>query len=260
MIKRFTFFILLFISIQLQLKAKDNPFKTEVFRPQYHVSASTSELYQFQGVISNSGNHTLYYVTKSDNDSYQYRALSCSNLLNWNINEEQIIEVPKEMKTGTIVHSNNDLFSFYLTPDLELKYAKLTNDKWVEGKQKLNIHFNSQVIAHTPRIIWHENSQKWILLTVENDKESSSINGVAFYSSSDLINWVYCSQVIGIDSNPDFFELPIKNQTSTKKWVLSDDNGNYMLGEFNGQTFKPQSKILKFDRGRNFLFSKDISG
>ncbi|TKG93528.1 hypothetical protein EYV94_17440 [Puteibacter caeruleilacunae] len=256
MIKRYAYFILLLFTTQLQLNAKDNPRKTEVFRPQYHVSPSTAELYQFQGVISNSGNHTLYYVAKTNNDSYQFRSLRSTNLLNWDIDKEQIIDVPEAMKTGTIVRSDNELLSFFVSSDLELKYAKLSDNKWIEGKQKLNIHLNSQLIPHTPRIIWHENSQKWILLTIEKDKENSTINGVSFYTSSDLINWDFSSQVIGIDSNPDFFELPIKNQPSTKKWVLSDDHGNYMLGEFNGQMFKPQSKILKLDGGKNFYSPK----
>ena len=40
---------------------------------------------------------------------------------------------------------------------------------------------------------------------------------------------------------PDIFELPLDGDKNNMKWVLMDANGSYLVGNFNGTSFKPEA-------------------
>ena len=89
-----------------------------------------------------------------------------------------------------------------------------------------------------PKVIWHEESQKWIMvITFPNDKK------IHFYSSPNLKTWTFL-QAFGNLANisaawecPDFFKMPVNNNT---KWILAHSvapNAQYFIGDFTGQQF-----------------------
>jgi len=112
-----------------------------------------------------------------------------------------------------------------------------------------------------PKVIWYEAAGKWIMTLAVKDH-------VAFYSSSNLIDWKKESEFGkgvgahgGIWECPDLFPLEDK-ETGTKKWILSvsinpgGPNGGsatqYFVGDFNGNTFStPQSQERWMDYGRD---------
>ncbi len=52
---------------------------------------------------------------------------------------------------------------------------------------------------------------------------------------------------------PDMYELPVDGDAARKKWVLQDASGSYLLGQFDGTTFTPDSTMTnKMDMGPNF--------
>ncbi|MCK5136723.1 MAG: glycoside hydrolase family 32 protein [Bacteroidales bacterium] len=81
-----------------------------------------------------------------------------------------------------------------------------------------------------PCVIWHAASSKWVLLLYEN--------GTTFYASDNLINWTFLSNIDFGFECPDFFQLPLDGNKNNKKWVLQDANGSYLVGNFDGKTFK----------------------
>lgn len=108
-----------------------------------------------------------------------------------------------------------------------------------------------------PKVRWHDESHSWILTLAAYDK-------VMFYASPDLIHWKHTGD-FGIKEDkrlwecPDLFPLKVKDADEFK-WVLTTSiqqqapNGgtgtSYFIGEFDGKTFKGDSKNQKwFDYG-----------
>lgn len=112
-----------------------------------------------------------------------------------------------------------------------------------------------------PKVIWHENSQKWIMTLTAQDH-------VEFYSSPNLIEWTRESDFGkelgahgGVWECPDLFQLEVKG-TSEKQWVLlvsinpGGPNGGsatqYFIGDFDGRNFSTKQTETKWvDHGRD---------
>lgn len=60
------------------------------------------------------------------------------------------------------------------------------------------------------------------------------VNHIAFYRSSDLKRWHFCSRIHGFYECPELFEL-------NGRWVLFGANGVYSLGSFDGEVFTPEA-------------------
>jgi sucrose-6-phosphate hydrolase SacC (GH32 family) len=63
----------------------------------------------------------------------------------------------------------------------------------------------------------------------------------------------------GFSSSSELFQLPLDKNDSDKKWVLSGSAGAYMVGNFDGKTFTPQTGMKKLDLGKNFYASRSWS-
>ena len=111
-----------------------------------------------------------------------------------------------------------------------------------------------------PKIFWHEDSKKWILVLVAGDHAQ-------IYNSTDLKTWKYLSDFGqktgahgGVWECPDLF--PLKTDEGKEKWVLlisinpGAPNGGsgtqYFVGEFDGEKFSTDQKDEKWlDWGRD---------
>jgi sucrose-6-phosphate hydrolase SacC (GH32 family) len=58
---------------------------------------------------------------------------------------------------------------------------------------------------------------------------------------------------------PDFFELPVDGNPSNKKWVLTAADSRYMVGQFNGSKFIPETALLIGHRGKGFYAAQTFS-
>jgi fructan beta-fructosidase len=93
-----------------------------------------------------------------------------------------------------------------------------------------------------PKILWHEQSQSWIIVTYragENVKGKGIVGGkMAFYSSKDLKKWKFESFSDAIYHEcPEFVELPVDGDQNNKKWLLFDATPKYQIGSFDGKNF-----------------------
>jgi fructan beta-fructosidase len=116
-----------------------------------------------------------------------------------------------------------------------------------------------------PKVMWHEATQKWILVLAARDK-------VKFYQSSDLKSWTYASD-FGISNDtrlwecPDLFPIKVEG-SNEEKWILITSmqsgapNGgtgsSYWVGDFDGKIFKCNDAIANqkwLDSGKdNYAF------
>ncbi len=104
---------------------------------------------------------------------------------------------------------------------------------------------NNPVLKHIvggnrdPKILWHKPSKKWIMALYLDG------NTYALFSSPNLKQWTRLCDVPmpGSGECPDFFELPIDGDPARTKWVFWGANNHYVLGTFDGMTFKKEAGL-----------------
>ena len=100
-----------------------------------------------------------------------------------------------------------------------------------------------------PKVVWDEGSKKWIM-SLYMDKASD----FGLFSSTDLKEWTYLNTVslMVLQNARDSKSFPVNGNENNKKWLFFGANGNYMIGSFDGINFKPETKVIRGDYGRNF--------
>jgi fructan beta-fructosidase len=115
------------------------------------------------------------------------------------------------------------------------------------------------VVKHTgrdPRLLWHAPSKRWVMAVYD---ETDRKRWIAFYTSPDLKAWTYRSRIEGFYECPDLFQLPLDGDPKKTKWVLTAASSDYMVGSFDGETFAPETKMIKGHRGRGFYAAQTFS-
>ena len=103
-----------------------------------------------------------------------------------------------------------------------------------------------------PFVFWHEDSQKWVLVT-----SLAEIHKLVIWTSDNLKDWSVASEfgpfngVGGVWECPNLFPLPVDDNEETMKWVMvvglnpggppgTVGSGNqFLIGDFNGTDFVP---------------------
>lgn len=111
-----------------------------------------------------------------------------------------------------------------------------------------------------PFVFWHEDTQKWVAVTV-----LASLHKVVIWSSDNLKEWSLASEfgpynaVGGVWECPNLFQMPIKGHPSIKKWVLVlglnpggppgtvGSGTQYFIGDFDGTAFKADPDNIHAD-------------
>ncbi|CAG8900632.1 unnamed protein product [Penicillium egyptiacum] len=132
-----------------------------------------------------------------------------------------------------------------------------------------------------PFMFWHDDTQKWIAVTV-----AAAIHKLLIWSSDNLKEWSFASEfgpynaVGGVWECANLFQMPIKGDPSTKKWVLVlglnpggppgtvGSGTQYFIGDFDGATFNadpdniyPDNKSANWmDFGPDFYAAASYNG
>jgi|GEM_PF-122058 len=108
------------------------------------------------------------------------------------------------------------------------------------------------VVKHSgrdPRLLWHAPSKQWVMAVYDEFEKERYI---AFYTSPDLKMWTFQSRIGGFYECPDIFQL-------SGKWVLSAADSDYMVGQFDGKKFTPETPKFKGHLGRGFYAAQTFS-
>ena len=89
-----------------------------------------------------------------------------------------------------------------------------------------------------PKLLWHKPSNRWVMAVYD---EFEGKQWIAFHSSPDLKKWTFESRIDGFFECPDLFELPVSGKPGESRWVLYAADGAYVLGQFDGKKFTPDS-------------------
>jgi sucrose-6-phosphate hydrolase SacC (GH32 family) len=107
-----------------------------------------------------------------------------------------------------------------------------------------------------PKVIWHEPTQQWVMVLYV---ELQGVHTIHFFTSPNLKDWTFTSKTDGFFECPDFFELPVDDDVSRKKWVLLGASSEYRVGRFDGKKFVSESPKVPGHRGKGFYAAQSFS-
>lgn len=241
---------------------------SEEKRPQFHFSSRRGWNNDPNGLIYFEGEYHLFYqhnpYEREWGNMHWGHAVS-DDLIHWQ--ELPIALYPDEhgtMFSGTTVidyHNsagfNNEnkpaMVAIYTAdnPDRQIQCVAYSHDRgrrWtkyahnpvIDSKEKWQ-----SKDTRDPKVFWYEPDSKWVMVLNERD-------GHSIYNSADLKEWSYQSHITGFWECPELFELPVDNDPSNKKWVMYGASGTYMIGDFDGELFTPESGKHYFTTGSGY--------
>jgi len=244
--------------------AFDEQIYKEKYRPQFHFTTRRGWINDENGLVYYKGRYHLFY-------QYNPFGVEWGNM-HWGHAVSDDLVHWKELKIALYQHSFSDMcFSgtAIIDKDNTSGFKTGREDPMVifytsTGRGECIAYSNDDcgsfteysgnpVVEHKgrdPKVFWYEPQKKWVM-AVYDVKDGE--RGFAFYDSKDLRQWRRVSWMGGFFECPDFFELTIQGQNNVKKWVLHGADGRYLLGNFDGTQFVPDSEEkIPMDYGSNF--------
>ena len=262
----------------------------ENFRPQYHFSPEAHWMNDPNGLVYNDGTYHLFYQFYPDSTVWgpmHWGHATSEDLKNWK--NQPIALEPDELGyifsgSAVVDHNNTSGLGTAEKPPLIAMFtyhepkgaeAKTTDYQYqgiaysLDNGKSFTKYSGNPVVPNNenlvdfrdPKVFWHEDSNKWILVLVAGDR-------AMIYNSDNLIDWTYLSEFGkdigahgGVWECPDLFPLIVK-ETGETKWVLfisinpGAPNGGsgtqYFIGDFDGKQFTTNQTDEKWiDLGRD---------
>jgi fructan beta-fructosidase len=235
---------------------QDSVYK-EKNRPQYHFSTQRGWINDPNGMIFYEGEYHLFYQHnpyEREWENMSWGHAVSKDMIHWE--ELPTALSPDNLGTmfsgSTVIDYANTagfnrgnipaMIAFYTVdnPEKQIQCMAYSLDKgrnWtkydknplIDSKAKWN-----SKDTRDPRVFWYEPGKHWVMVLNERD-------GHSIYTSQTLKEWQYQSHLTGFWECPDLFELPVDGDENKKKWVMYGASATYMIGSFDGKTFKPES-------------------
>ena len=271
----------LLVITMVSLKSDKN-YYDEIYRPQFHFTSEKNWLNNPNGLVFYKGEYHMFYQYNPNGNEKEFMHWGhtvSTDLVHWK--HLPIALYPDENSTdkdsctafsgSAIVDEHNllgkqkgdekTLVAFYTSWKCGQRIAYSTNKgrTWEKYGENPIIPVDTTDDAHDPKVLWHEPSQKWIMVLYRQTSEDEKTRGVSFYTSENLIDWKWKSHIPGFNESPDLIQLQVTNRPDEKKWILFDGDGSYLIGDFDGEIFKPNSAKIKSDYGKNYFATQTWS-
>lgn len=243
--------------------AKREKLYDERYRPQFHISPMKNWMNDPNGMVFYKGEYHLFFQHNPaginwDNmtwghavspDMLHWKQLdhaiypdklgmiySGSAVVDWNntagfqTGDENVIVCIYTSAGGMTKESHGQPFT------QSIAYSNDRGRTWTKyEKNPVLKHIDAK--NRDPKVLWHAPSKKWVMaLYLDGDK-------FALLSSPNLKDWTKLCDIVvrGGSECPDFFALPVDGDTNNVKWVFWVANNCYLLGTFDGTTFREES-------------------
>jgi len=236
----------------------------EPYRGQIHFSAPMGWVNDANGLWYSGGLYHLSYQAypySLQGDAKHWGHATSRDLIHWKhwpIMLDPGVNVPADAWSGsTVVDTDNTSgLKTGTNPVMVTIYTATTKGTCLAYSNDLGVTWQAYAAnpvaiggpngdTRDPHVFWHAPSNKWVCAYYEG--------GTSFYTSPDLKNWTKASHIDFGYECPDIYQLLVDGQAANKKWVLQDASGAYLLGQFDGATFTPDSLAAKkMDVGPNF--------
>jgi fructan beta-fructosidase len=243
----------------------------EEYRPQFHFSSRRGWNNDPNGLVFHEGEYHLFYQHNpygwNWGNMHWGHAVS-PDLVHWE--ELPIALYPHEFGdwcfSGSAVVDGENVAGFKSGEDdvIVAFYTSTGRGESVaysEDRGRTFVEYKSNpVVRHRgrdPKVIWYEPGGHWVMAVYDEEEGG---RGIAFYTSSDLLNWTRRSRIDGYYECPELFELPVDGEAGRGKWVVYGADGAYSIGEFDGETFTPEAGKHRFQYGNCFYASQTFNG
>jgi len=260
----------------------DTVYYNELYRPQFHFSTEKNWHNDPNGLVYYNGEYHMFYQYNPKGIEWGYmhwgHAVS-TDLVHWGhlpvaIYPDENSE-DKEYCTAfsgsAIVDEHNvlgkqegdekTLVAFYTSKSCGQRIAYSTDKgrTWEKFAGNPIIPFDENDEARDPKVFWHEESHKWVMVLYRKSSSEEKSKGVSIYTSENLIDWEWKSHIPGFYECPDLVKLQVTNIPDESKWILFNGDGSYLIGAFDGEKFSPESAKIKSDFGGNYYATQTWS-
>lgn len=106
-----------------------------------------------------------------------------------------------------------------------------------------------------PKVFWYAPQRRWIMALYLNAHD------FGLFASPDLKSWEWLDTVTipGTSECPEFFEIPVEGPSDQTRWIFYGGNGQYLIGQFDGQKFTPESGPHPLNHGNCFYASQTFN-
>ena len=224
----------------------------EKHRPQFHFTSRRGWLNDPNGLVWCDGEYHLFYQHNPygwDWGNMHWGHAVSKDLVHWQ--ELPIALYPRRFGDWAFSGSavvDKDNTSGWRKGDGPLLVAAYTSTGRGECIAFSNDHGRTwteydgnPVVKHSgrdPRLLWHPSRKCWVMAVYD---EHESKRWIAFYTSPISKSGDSRAALTASSSAPIFFELPIDGEAGQSKWVLYAADGKYLLGDFDGRSFRKES-------------------
>lgn len=280
-----TSWLILFVFTGLIFLTSAKPEKdwyNERYRPQFHFTPEKNWQNDPNGLVYYDGEYHLFYQYNPNGTDWGFmhwgHAVS-KDLIRWQ--HLPIAIYPDENSTdkekctafsgSAIVDDKNilgkqngdikTLVAFYTSQfcGQRMAYSTDRGRTWTKYENNPVIAYDENDDARDPKVFWHEETGKWVMVLYRKPTPDTKSKGVSIYTSSNLVNWEFKSHIAGFYECPDLIKLKVTNRPDEFKWILFDGDGSYLIGEFNGEKFIPETPKLPGDYGLNYYATQTWS-
>jgi fructan beta-fructosidase len=235
---------------------------TEKHRPLFHFTSRVGWLNDPNGLVYANGKWHLFYQHNPFGREWgnmHWGHATSKDLFHWN--EEGIALYPRKYEdwafSGSAVLDklNTSGWGTKEKPPLVLAYTSTARGECIaystDDGRTWKEYDKNPVVKHTgrdPKLVWYEKGKHWVMAVYD---EFEKKQWIAFHTSPDLKEWKFASRIEGFFECPDLVELPVlpdamlKDGPPKTKWALYAADGKYLIGDFDGQTFKSAFKEKK---------------
>ena len=242
----------------------------ETFRPQFHYTAKTGWLNDANGMLHYKGQWHLFHQHRPPGwPATVWGHAVSDDLLHW---RHLPTAIPCEGKnaifsgSGLVDWENVSglkrgdelplLFFYSLHPASEAGIKTTQCMSFSTDGARTFEKFPGNPILRTrdtrdrdPKVFWHKATRAWFMvlsLSRNNTDRDNATYGL--FRSRDLKSWELL-QEIGPGAwyweCPDMFEMPLDGDPARKKWLLVKGSGDYIVGSFDGERFKPETEPIR---------------
>jgi fructan beta-fructosidase len=265
----------------------------EKLRPQFHFSAQRGWVNDPNGLVYYDGEFHLFYQanpfgwdhSRNDYNKTWGHAVS-RDLVHW-------VELPAAINpdhlgsiySGSAVVDHHNTTGFKKgneAPIIAVYTSAGTRNRWSLGKpftqsiaysndrgrtfksyENNPVQGNIGYINRDPKAFWYEPLEKWVIVLYLDH------GAFVFFTSEDLTSWEKQStlniedfgvkEIAAFEDCPELFQLPVEGDPNLTKWVLYAGSGDYILGDFNGKSFIPETGLIKYNYGDCFYASQTFN-
>lgn len=253
----------------------------ETYRPQFHFSAQAGWQNDPNGLLYYRGVWHLFHQHRTpDSGATEWGHAQSTDLLHWQHRPTAIPAegrdaifsgsglVDLENASGLQRGADRPILLFYtLHPggpnppdDPHSRKATQCMAYSTDGGQTFTKYAGNPLLRTTdyndrdPKVFFHQPSRAWIMvLSLSRNNRQRERATYGLYRSKDLKTWKLL-QEIGPGAwyweCPDMFPMPIDGDPGRVKWLLAKSSGDYLLGEFDGQSFRPEAGPIRSHWGR----------